>query len=247
MQFFGKFKEVHDLEYLVKSYIYIPFKDENRQDIQVDADQINKLLKKKSKNVAGTVFLYNPTTAPLGYDSSEKLSTQGFEIDDKFYELNIDEATRVIGRALKKYQGKLVEIKYLFTYNKEDIQPTSTLEVFDMDLEKLHTNLLTVFAKQDNYHNYKDISYNGKFIFFAWGHKFDRHHTNISLYASNIAQYAKKLDKQIGFLYDGVMDENDSFEYTRFIHPKAFGKLKLLVAPAIETVFSKEIIQPYRI
>ena len=27
MQFFGKFKTVHDLEYLTKSYLYIPLKD----------------------------------------------------------------------------------------------------------------------------------------------------------------------------------------------------------------------------
>ena len=247
MQFFGKFTEVHELEYLTKSYIYIPFKDEERQDIPIDIDELNKLLKKKSKNIAGTVFLYNPTTAPIGYKSEEKLYPQGFKIDDKYYELNIDHATRVVGRGLKKYQGQLIEVKYLFTYNKADIQPTSTLEVFDMDLEKLHTNLLTVFAKNDNFHDYKNISYNGKFIFFAWGHKFDRHHSNIALYASNIAQYAKKAGKEIGFIYDGVMDKDESFEYTRFIHPRAFGKLKLLIGPAVETLFSKDTIEPYRI
>jgi len=247
MQFFGKFKEVHDLEYIIKSYLYIPFKDDNNEDINIDIAQLNILLKKKNKNIAGTVFLYNPSTAPIGYKNDEKLIYQDFRIDDKFYELNVDDATRKIGRGLKKYQGKLIEIKYLFTYNKKDIQPTSTLEVFDMDLEKLHTNLLTVFAKDDNFHNYKNISYNGKFIFFAWGHKFDRHHTNISLYASNIANWAKKSGKEIGFIYDGVMDKNDSFEYTRFIHPVAFGKLKLLIAPAINAVFEQDIIKPYKI
>jgi hypothetical protein len=247
MQFFGKFKEVHDLEYLVKSYIYIPTKDENNEDINIDQEQLSILLKKKNKNVAGTIFLYNPFTAPLGFDKNEKLSLQGFRFNDKFHELQIEDAVRIVGRNLKKYAGKLIEVKYLFNYNKENIQPTSVLEVFDMDLEKLHTNLLTVFAKHDNFHDYKNISYNGKFIFFAWGHKFDKHHPNIATYASNIAQWAKKLDKEIGFIYDGVKDQEDSFEYTRFIHPVSFGKLKQVIPSAIQTVFSKDIIEPYQI
>jgi len=247
MQVFGKFKEVHELEYLTKSYLYIPFKDENSVDIEIDIDQFNQLLKKKNKNVAGTVFLYNPWTAPLGLDKKEKLSYQDFRFNDKFHELQVEDAVRIMGRNLKRYAGQIVEIKYLFNYNKEDIQPTSTLEVFDMDLEKLHTNLLTVFAKTDNFHDYKNISYNGKFIFFAWGHKFDKHHTNIATYASNIAHWAKKLNKEIGFIYDGVKDEEGSFEYTRFISPVSFGKLKLVIPPAIATVFSRDVIAPYQI
>ncbi|MEA3513150.1 MAG: hypothetical protein U9R37_06070 [Campylobacterota bacterium] len=244
MQFFGKYKEKHELEYLIKSYIYIPYKDENKEDITITVEELNSLLKKKSKNVAGTVFLYNPCTAPIGLIKNEKLSYQDFKFTDDFHELQIENEVRIVGRNLKKYAGKLIEVKYLFTYNKEDIQPTSVLEVFDMDLEKLQTNLLTVFAKDENFHDYRNISYNGKFIFFAWGHKFDRHHTNIALYASNIAQWAKKLDKEIGFIYDKAMDENGSFEYTRFFAPDSFGKLKLIIPPAIEKIFSKDKIEP---
>ena len=116
-----------------------------------------------------------------------------------------------------------------------------------MDLEKLHTNLLTVFAKDGNFQDYKNISYNGKFIFFAWGHKIDRHHTNIALYASNIAQWAKKQQKDIAFVYDKVNDEDDSFENSRFYSPYNFGKLKLLVPVAIGKVFETEPIKPQRI
>jgi len=247
MQYFGKLKSLHDLEYITKSYLYIPLKDENREDITIGIDELNLLIKKKNKNVAGTIFLYNPKTAPLGYDMKEKLSYQGFKFDDNFHELAVNNEVRIIGRALKRYAGQLIEIKHLFNYNKEDIEPTKVLEIFDMDLEKLQTNLLTVFAKNDNFQDYKNISYNGKFIFFAWGHKFDRHHTNISTYASNIANWAKKLDKEIGFIYDGVKDESDSFEYTRFFAPSSFGKLKLVIPSALETIFSQEIIKPYRI
>ncbi|MEA2017370.1 MAG: hypothetical protein U9N59_02885 [Campylobacterota bacterium] len=247
MQFFGKINVIHELEYLTKSYIYIPHKDDNREDITIDTEQLNLLIKKKSKNVAGTIFLFNPENAPLGHKLNEKLQYQGFKFDSNFHELEIDQAIRILGRSLKKYRGKLIEVKYLFNYLKEDIQPTTVLEIFDMDLEKVHTNQLTVFAKDENFQDYKNISYNGSFIFFAWGHKFDRHHTNISTYASNIAQWAKKAGKEIGFVYDKVKDSDESFEYTRFIHPVNFGKLKLVVPSAIETVFARETIAPYRI
>lgn len=241
MQVFGKFSIVHDLEYLKKCYIYI---NENDED-NCDSEKLNLLLKKKSKNVVGTIFLYNPTTAPIGLNIDEKLSHQGFDFDGGFVEIQAEDAVRITAKSLKKYKGKLVEVKYLFNYNKKDIQPTSTLEVLDMDLEKLHTNLLTVFAKDDNFHDYKNISYNGKFIFFAWGHKFDRHHTNISTYATNIAQWAKKTGKEISFVYDGSHEEDYSFEFTRFISPVNFGKLKTIVPYAINEIFSKDIVEPY--
>jgi len=247
MQVFGKFKEVHELEYFTKSYMYIPLKDEDNEDIEIDVDQLNVLLKKKNKNVAGTVFLYNPFTAPKHLKVEEKLLNQGFQFEDKFYETHVENEVRIVGRNLKKYRGKLVEIKYLFNYNKDDIQPTAVLEVFDMDLGKLKSTQLTVFAKNGNFQDPKNISYNGKFIFFAWGHKFDRHHNEIALYASNIAQWAKKSGKEIGFIYDRVKDEADSFEYTRFFKPTSFGKLRLVIPPAIETIFSKDKIEPYRI
>ena len=78
----------------------------------------------------------------------------------------------------------------------------------------------------------------------AWGHKIDRHHTNIATYASNIAQWAKKQNKEIGYIYDKVKNEEESFEYTRFIAPQNFGKLKIAVPNTILKVFEKDIIQP---
>ena len=243
MQVFGKFKSVHELEYLTKCYLYI----NNQEDDNISIEDMEIMLKRKNKNVVGTIFLHNPYTAPLGYKIDEKLVNQDFIFDDNFNELQVENAIRIVGRNLKKYKGKLIEIKFLFNYNKENIQPTSVMEVFDIDLEKLHTNLLTVFARDDNFQDYKNISYNGKFIFFAWGHKIDRHHTNISTYASNIAQFAKKANKEIGFIYDGVKDEADSFEYTRFYNPYTFGKLKLIIPEAISQVFAKDVIMPYRI
>ena len=241
MQVFGIFKELYDLEYLTKSYLYM-----HEEGEEITVDDLKQLLKKKNKNVAGTIFLHNPNTVPVGCKLNEKLSSQNFNFDEEFVELQVENEVRILGRNLKRYRGKLIEIKYLFNYNKENIHPTSTMEVLDMDLEKLHTNLLTVFGKEDNFQDYKNISYNGKFIFFAWGHKIDRHHTNIAVYASNIAQWAKKQNKEIGFVYDKVRDEDGSFEDTRFYAPYNFGKLKHVVPEAIAQVFASETIKPYR-
>lgn len=242
MQIFGKFKEQHELEYLTKCYLYI---NKNGED-QLSTSDLNLLLKKKNKNVAGTVFLFNPFTVPKGYDRNDKLINQDFEFKDKFYELEDDAAVRIFGKALnKKYKGKLIEIKFLFNYIKEDLQNSSAMDVFDMDLDKLYTNQLTVFSKKHNYHDFKNISYNGKFIFFAWGHKIDKYRTGINTYALNIAQWSLKQGKEIGFIYDGVQDKDDSFEYMRFLHPVAFGKLKQVIPKALEDLFSKDFIEPY--
>jgi len=247
MQVFGKFKEIHELEYLVKSYVYIPLRDEDNMDIKIDPAELNVLLKKKNKTVAGTIFFFNSSNAPKNLKIAEKLSSQGFEFLDEFCELHVQNEVRIIGRNLKRFRGQLVEIKYLFNYNKENIEPTAVLEVFDLDLGKLSSTQLTVFAKKDNFHDPKNISYNGKFIFFAWGHKFDKHHTEISLYASNIALWAKKSGKEIGFIHDRVKDEEDSLEYGRFFKATSFGKLRFVIPPAIETIFSRDKIAPFRI
>ena len=244
MQIFGKYTIVHDLEYLTKTYIYV---NKDNEDI-LEPKDLDLLLKKKNKHVAGTIFLYNPFLYPVGYKNDQKLQEQEFNFDNKFVEIEANAELRIVSKPLKhKYKGKLIEVKFLFNYIKENIQPTSALEVFDMDLEKINTNLLTVFAKQDNYHDVKNISYNGKFIFFAWGNKFDKHHPNIALYASNIAQWAKKQGKEISFIYDGVSDEEKSFEYTRFIAPVAFGKLKDIIPMTLEKIFTQDTIKPFSI
>ena len=242
MLVFGKYKLIHDLEYLTKCYIYV----NNEADEQITPEDLEKLLKKKNKNVVGTLFLYNPFMYPKGYKTDLKLFEQDFKFNNKFVEIEPQSSLRIVWHGVKKrFHGKLIEVKFLFNYIKDDIQPTSALEVFDMDLEKIHTNQLTVFAKSDNYHDYKNISYNGNFIFFAWGHKFDKHHPNISTYAVNIAQWAKKQGKNITFIYDGVSDEDSSFEYTRFMAPVTFGKLKTIIPSAIENIFSRQEIKPY--
>ena len=64
-------------------------------------------------------------------------------------------------------------------------------------------------------------------------------------YALNIARWAKKTGKEIAFVYDGSQEIEDSFEYTKFIFPSNFGKLKTIVPYAINEIFSKDTIKPY--
>ncbi len=78
MQTFGIFSTNFDHEYLTKHYIYINEKDEDREDIKISIQDLKRLLKKKSKNVAGTIFLYNPAISPVGYDNNSPLEEQGF-------------------------------------------------------------------------------------------------------------------------------------------------------------------------
>ena len=101
MQTFGKFSTNFDHEYLTKHYIYINEKDEEREDIKISINDLKKLLKKKSKNVTGTTFLYNPTMSPIGYDNDSLLSEQGFEFDEDFHELNFSDIINLFSKSIR--------------------------------------------------------------------------------------------------------------------------------------------------
>jgi hypothetical protein len=78
MQAFGKFITSIDIEYIDEQYIYIQEENET-----IDAQQLEQMLKKKRKTVAGTIFLYNPYNYPEGYDEKKMLGQQGFDFDDE--------------------------------------------------------------------------------------------------------------------------------------------------------------------
>lgn len=234
MQVFGKFSTSLDIEYLTKQYIYIPKEDE-----KIDRDILENMLKKKNKNVAGTIFLYNPTISPIGYDNKSSLESQGYVFEDKFDELNFDKNCNIFASSIKDgYRGKLIEIKYLFNLNKADIEPTPILEEFDADLDKYTSAQLTRYDKMLNYHDYQNIPFNGKFIFFAWGNKFDKHHKNIIAYAKNIAAQAQKLGKIVAFMHDNNHDAADSQEGAYFLSIIAAGKAKDVRINAFKEAFS---------
>jgi len=227
MQTFGQFSTNFDHEYLTKHYIYINEKDEDRQDIKIDINDLKNMLKKKRKTVAGTIFLYNPTISPVGFNNDSLLADQGFEFSDEFHELNLNDMMNLFSKSIRDgYRGKLIEIKYLFNLNKANIEPTPILEELDADLDKYNTNQFTRYDKQLNYQDYLNLSLNGKFVYFGSGHKHDRHHKEIIAYARNIAAQAVKLGKEVYFTHDNNYDAHECVDVAYFLSPLAVGKIK---------------------
>lgn len=227
MQTFGQFSTNFDHEYLTKHYIYINEKDEDREDIKIDISDFENMLKKKRKTVAGTIFLYNPTISPVGFNNDSLLADQGFEFSDEFHELNFNDMMNLFSKSIRDgYRGKLLEIKYLFNLNKANIEPTPILEELDADLDKYNTNQLTRYDKKLNYQDYINMSLNGKFVYFGSGHKYDRHHKEIITYAKNIAAQALKLGKEVYFTHDNNYDANECIDVAYFLSPLAVGKIK---------------------
>jgi len=234
MQIFGKFLTNFDMDYLVEHYIYVPSEDE-----EITTKELEILLKKKRKHVAGTIFLYNPTMAPVGFKNDSYLKEQGFEQYGEYVELVPEAMSFVLLAGVKhQYKGKLIEIKYLFGLNKPNIEPTLTLEEFDVDLDKLNSSQLTRYDKTMNYQDVPNIRLSGKFVFFAMGHKYDRHHKNIISYARSLPIQAKKLGKDISFMYDNNYDAKESEELAYFLSPLATGKVKEKRANGFKEAFS---------
>ncbi|MCK4737519.1 MAG: hypothetical protein KAT10_03090 [Sulfurimonas sp.] len=234
MQTFGKFSTNIDLEYIQEQYIYIQEDDEI-----IDIDQLEQMLKKKRKTVAGTIFLYNPTIAPVGYRDDASLESQGYEFDGRFSELGFDKNCGLFSSAIKDgYRGKLIEIKYLFSLNKPNIEPTPILEEFDADLDRYSSNQLTRYDKELNYQDIPNIRLSGKFVFFGSGNKYDRHHKAIIIYARALSEHVQKLGKEIAFMYDNNYDADESQERAYFLPPIAGGKLKDIRANAFKKAFS---------
>jgi len=235
MQIFGKYKTNFDMDYLVEHYIYFNSSDEDK----IDTQTIQMMLKKKRKHVAGTIFLYNPETSPKGFKNSRFLKDDGFEKYDEFVELNEDAMSYILNSALKhNYQNKLVEIKYLFTYNRENIEPTLILEEFDTDLDKLSSMQLTRYDRDLNYIDVPNVRVSGKFVFLGMGHKYDRHHKAIIAYARALSKQIHKLDKEVVFIHDNNYDEDEARERAYFLSPLAKGKAKEIRIDALKKVFS---------
>jgi hypothetical protein len=233
MQAFGRFVSSIEIEYLAEQYIYIQNEDE-----VIDSKDLENMLKKKRKHVAGTIFLYNPCIAPLGYTTDSSLESQGYEFKGQFDELEFDKNCGLFSSAIKDgYRGKLIEIKYLFALNKDNIEPTPILEEFDSDLDRYSSNQLTRYDKTINYLDIPNIRLSGKFVFFASGNKFDRHHKAIIAYARALSAQVQKLGKEIAFMYDRNHDEDEALEIAYFLPPIAGGKLKDIRANAFKKCF----------
>ena len=227
MQTFGKFTTNFDHEYIGEHYIYINEKDENREDIKITISDFENMLKKKRKTVAGTIFLFNPTISPVGYNNNSLLAEQGYEFNGQFDELNFNDMMNLYSASIRDgYRGKLIEIKYLFNLNRANIEPTPILEEFDSDLDRYTSNQLTRYDKELNYQDYLNIRLSGKFVYFGSGHKYDRHHKEIIKYARGIASQAVKLGKEVYFTHDNNYDADECIDVAYFLAPLAAGKIK---------------------
>ena len=236
MQIFGKFTTNFDMDYINGHYIYFNESDEDK----ITAEDLENMLKKKRKHVCGTIILYNPELSPVGYSMSRFLQDDGFDKYDEFVPLNEDPMSYVINAGLKNiYPGKLVEIKYLFSYNRANIAPTPIIEEFDADLDKLNSSQLTRYDKTLNYIDVPNIRLSGKFVFLAMGHKYDRHHKAILAYAKALASQVQKLDKQVVFLHDNNYDADEALDMAYFLTPLATGKMKEIRANAFKEVFKQ--------
>lgn len=234
MQVFGKFSTSFDIEYITQQYVYIPLESE-----VITVDEFENLLKNRRKTVIGTIFFHNPSLSPVGYNNKTLLASQGFEFKDKFYELNFDNSCNLLYSSLKNgYRGKLVEIKYLFNLNRENIENTIIMEDFETDLDRYSSNQLTRYDRELNYHDYLNIRLSGKFVFFATGVKFEKNHRNIVIYIANLASQAAKLGKDISFIHDNNYSAQECIESAYFLTPLALGKLKDIRANAFKKAFT---------
>jgi len=244
MQIFGKFTTNFDMDYINGHYIYL---NENDDD-KITGEDVENMLKKKRKNVCGTVILYNPELSPVGYSMSHFLQEEGFEKYDEFVPLNENPMSYVINAGLKNiYPGKLVEIKYLFSYNRANIAPTPIIEEFDADIDKLTSTQFTRYDRELNYIDVPNIRLSGKFVFLGMGHKYDRHHKAIIAYAQAVAKQVQKLDKQVVFLHDNNYDADEALEQAYFLSPVATGKMKEVRANAFKEVFKASPHKPIKI
>lgn len=234
MQIFGKFMTNFDMDYLDEHYIYVS----GDEDEKITVDDLEAMLKKKRKTVCGTIFLYNPEHSPVGYKMSRFLQEDGFDQYGEFVALNEDPLSYVINAGLKKeYRGKLVEIKYLFSYNRVNIAPTPIIEEFDADLDKLTSEQLTRYDRNLNYIDVPNVRLSGKFVFFGMGSNYDRHHKAIKAYARALSAQVQKLDKTVVFIHDRNYDADESLERAYFIDPNATGKMREIRTNAFKEVF----------
>jgi hypothetical protein len=234
MQVFGKFSTNFDMDYLVEQYMYI----NESEDEKITVEDVENMLKKKRKHVAGTIFLYNPERTPVGFKMSRFLQEDGFDKYDELVPLNETPKDYILNAGLKEhYKGKLIEIRYLFTYNRENIEPTPIIEEFDADIDKLTSTQLTRYDRNLNYIDIPNIRLTGKFVFFGIGHKYDRHHKAIIAYARALSEHVNKLDKNVVFMYDNNYDPDECIERAYYPSPFAAGKAREVRANAVKQIF----------
>lgn len=239
MQYFGNYELGFDKEFLTQSYLYVPKEDEVLSIKEFKA--LIKTAKDKKKNIAGTVVMYNPFVYPMGYDDNKFLNDQGYDFDQGFVELKIEREMTIIKHALvqtDEHNGKLVEIKFLFNLNTYNIDRSELLMSFNDDCELLNTNQYTIYHKEYNYHDVPNMSLNGKFIFFAWGHKINKKEfLYINDYAQSVYDKAIQMQKKIAFTFRKSTRQQYAVEHLQFLHPVQSGRFSTNMPGAVKKCF----------
>ena len=238
MQHFGKYDLGFDKEFLVESYLYV--NKEGEDDISVeDFEELIKNKKLKKKNIAGTVIMYNPFVYPLGYDQKKDLKMQDYDKFGEFDELKIEREITLFKPLVKKYEGQLIEMRYLFNLNTHNIDTSEKLMALNQDAELLNSNQYTVFHKEMNYHDIPNMTINGKFVHFAWGTKINKKEfVYIYNYAKEMYDKCVQMQKKVCFNFKRTTQMPYAIEHLQFLHPIGVGRYKNRMVPALKNMYA---------
>ncbi len=110
---------------------------------------------------------------------------------------------------------------------------------FNADCELLNTNQFTIYHKEYNYHDVANMNLNGKFIFFAWGHKINKKEfLYINDYAKAMYDKAVQMQKKIAFVFRKSTREQYAIEHLQFLHPIQTGRFSSNMPSAVKKCFS---------
>ena len=233
MQFFGKYDTNFDEEFLIESYLYF-----NKENEELSTDEFKQLIKNKKlkkKYIAGTIFMYNPFYFPLGFDEKKSLTSQGFDFNSDFQLLKIEKEIALYRAKIKGYEGQIIQIRNLFNLNIKKIDHLEILLKLNEDTELLNSNQLTHFDKQLNYTDIANLNINGKFVFFAWGHKINQNEfPYIYNYAQAIYDKCVQMQKKISFIYKKSTQLQYAVDHLNFLHPFDAGKFTFRMPESLE-------------
>ena len=239
MQFFGKYDTKFDEEFLVESYLYF-----NKEDEELSVNEFKQLIKNqklKKKNIVGTIFMYNPFYFPLGFDEKKSLTNQNFDFDSDFQLLKIEREIALFRANIKGYEGQIIQIRTLFNLNIKKIDHIEMLMKLNEDVQLLNSNQLTHFEKSMNYIDVNNLTINGKFVFFAWGHKINPNEfLYLHNYAKSIYDKCVQMQKKISFIYKKSTQEQYAIDHLNFLHPSDAGKFTFRMPESLEKVFANK-------
>lgn len=237
MQYFGVFETKYEEVFLTSSFLYF-----NKDDEEITVSELKKLIKTskdKKKNIAGTIFIYNPVVTPVGYDSQKFLLDQGFDQFDEYVEIKQENYITTFKQALNgKCEGKLVEIKNLFNLVEENIDASQLLMKFNSDLETYNSQQNTEFDRDIMYFDAQTFIPSGKFVFLAWGEKINsKEFPYIDSYARTIYDRIIQMGKKVGFVFKREKTKDWCEEQLQFAFIGQNHKYKTSVSNAVKKAF----------